>query len=412
MSPDDPRVKDLQQLAWGLQSLTNKPGGRLPEKFKSDCYKLASRAIAVCSDVEYTEEQDFVERSSKFFGLIEAKKKEVAEVEEAEKKKITGKCYRSATTGVYAVGDVTFDQRSEKSAASKAAAAIDSGRSLSSTAGGARSLTASEVVARLTEDPEALSLCDMSLGDSDVETLCQALKKAGAELTSLDVSHNLLADVGVQRLVSALATGACPKLKELHVGFNSFGELGAKMLTGGLCAMRKTLVVHLDGNGAAPAACAADIERAAPAEKAEELAPASESAVSTATSTSADVAASETTAVDTQAAAAGYAAPAAPVVPADSMRVEIVKANSGEGLELRAVLSLPDDVSSSSDLDVDMCSLRIVVRRVSGGLVADAALPCAVTPDSAQVVFSRKRRTMTFTLHPADAAAAAAAQGA
>lgn len=411
MSPDDPRVKDLQQLAWGLQSLTNKPGARLPDKFKSDCYKLASRAIAVCSDVEYTEEQDFVERSSKFFGLIEAKKKEVAEVEETEKKKITGKCYRSATTGHYAVGDVTFDQRSEKSAASKAAAAIDSGRSLSSTAGGARSLTSSEVVARLTEDPEALSLCDMSLGDSDVETLCQGLKKAGAELTSLDVSHNLLADVGVQRLVSALATGACPKLKELHVGFNSFGELGAKMLTGGLCAMRKTLVVHLDGDGAAPAACAADLERAAaPAEKAEELAPASEPVVSKATS--ADATASETTAVDTQPTAAGYAAPAAPVVPDDCMRVEIVKASSGDGLELRAVLSLPDDVSSSSDLDVDMCSWRIVVRRVSGGLVADAALPCAVTPDSAQVVFSRKRRTMTFTLHPADAAAAAAAQGA
>merc|ERR1719343_1767933 len=95
IDPEDPRVKELQQLAWGLQTLSNKPGNRLPEPYRRECYKLASRAISLCSDIAYTEEQDFVERSEIFLKQINAKKIEAQEVEEAEKAKLVGKCYRA-----------------------------------------------------------------------------------------------------------------------------------------------------------------------------------------------------------------------------------------------------------------------------------------------------------------------------
>jgi len=238
MSQEDPRVSELQKQAWGLQSMCSKPGGKVPEAQKKSCYKLTSKALALCSDVCYTEEADFVERAERFKSQLEEKKRETEAVEEEEKAKFIGKCLRNKD-GVYTVCDV--------GASKKSAAAAGYGGSLTST-DGARTLTASEIANRCAEDPECLSLCDMGLSDGDVETLCQGLKRAGAELTSLDVSHNLLADVGVQKLVAAFASGTCPKLEELHIGYNSFGDLGSQMLKGGLKTLRKKLVVHFEGS--------------------------------------------------------------------------------------------------------------------------------------------------------------------
>jgi hypothetical protein len=494
MDPDDPRVKDLQQLAWSLQSLTNKPGARLPEDFKRECYKLSSKVNSLCTDAAYTEEEDFVERSKAFWKLLEDKKKECADVEEAEKKKITGKCYRQNASGGYEVADVT-----DRSCSSRATADIDAVHSLKSTVGGARSLTVKEVVARCRDDPEVLSLCDMGLGDSDAEILCQALKQGGADITSLDISHNFLADVGVQRLVSALASGTCPKLKELHIGFNSFGELGTQILTGGLAALRRNLVVCLDDNvkqgGSVESSGEAStdtLEHAEPrcqraqdwqakvlraipvqddsgrevcsrplhgagkelADVLERRLDASESSPSKRTSSVAPLShesASELASGDSlepctdNAAIAATASTASVAVPASidadrcptaadtgkvdgqptvaaqlsethtrrgALAVDLLKAGSSSGCEVRATLSLPEDVMAAGDLDVDVSSWRVVIRRVSGSLVADAALPCAVVADTAQAVFSRKRRTMTITLHPADPAAVVAAPGA
>jgi len=431
MDPDDPRVKDLQQLAWSLQSLTNKPGARLPEDFKRECYKLSSKVNSLCTDAAYTEEEDFVERSKDFWKLLEDKKKECADVEEAEKKKVTGKCYRQNASGGYEVADVT-----NRSCFSRATADIDAVHSLKSTAGGARSLTVKEVVARCRDDPEVLSLCDMGLGDSDVEILCQALKQGGADITSLDISHNFLADVGVQRLVSALASGTCPKLKELHIGFNSFGELGTQILTGGLAALRRNLVVCLDDNvkqgGSVESSGEAStdtLEHAEPrCQRAQELAsgdslePCTDNAATAATASTVSVAVPASIDADRCPTAAdtgkldGQPTVAAQLSETHTRRgalaVDLLKAGSSSGCEVRATLSLPDDVMAAGDLDVDVSSWRIVIRRVSGSLVADAALPCAVVADTAQAVFSRKRRTMTITLHPADPADVVAAPGA
>jgi hypothetical protein len=431
MDPDDPRVKDLQQLAWSLQSLTNKPGARLPEDFKRECYKLSSKVNSLCSDAAYTEEEDFVERSKDFWKLLEEKKKECADVEEAEKKKVTGKCYRQNASGGYEVADVT-----DRSCSSRATADIDAVHSLKSTAGGARSLTVKEVVARCRDDPEVLSLCDMGLGDSDAEILCQALKQGGADITSLDISHNFLADVGVQRLVSALASGTCPKLKELHIGFNSFGELGTQILTGGLAALRRNLVVCLDDNvkqgGSVESSGEAStdtLEHAEPrCQRAEELAsgdnlePCTDNAAIASTASTVSVAVPASIDADRCPTAADTGKlDGQPTVAAQlsethtgrgALAVDLLKAGSSSGCEVRATLSLPEDVMAAGDLDVDVSSWRIVIRRVSGSLVADAALPCAVVADTAQAVFSRKRRTMTITLHPADPAAVVAAPGA
>jgi len=294
------------------------------------------------------------------------------------------------------------------------AASADSGYSLKSTAGGARSLTVGEVVAKCGDDPEMLSLCDMGLGDSDVEPLCQGLKQAGTQLTSLDVSHNLLADVGVQKLVSSLVAGACPKLQELHIGFNSFGELGAQMLKGGLATLRRNLVVHMD----ADAECAAALEQvaqesASPVPMSTE-GPPSAGLVSSSSPRPDDVldvpsVVKECSHSPDADHPVGVPSPAAVAPDGKNMRVDLVKACSGEGLEVRTVLAIPDGINSAGELDLDVSTWRIVVRLVSGTLVADVALPCAVVADTAHPVFSRKRRTLTVTLNPQDQAAAAVA---
>jgi len=99
MEDGDPRIKQLQDLAWSLQSLTNKPGGRLPEAYKRECYQMASRAISLCSSAAYVEESDFVVRAAAFTKEIEAKKLEAKAVEEAEKQERSGKCLRPAPGG-------------------------------------------------------------------------------------------------------------------------------------------------------------------------------------------------------------------------------------------------------------------------------------------------------------------------
>jgi hypothetical protein len=440
IDPEDPRVKDLQQLAWGLQTLSNKPGNRLPEDYRRECYKLASRAINLCSDIAYTEEQDFAERSEEFVKQIHAKKKHAQEVEEAEKAKLVGKCFRADSSGNYTVGNVADRSRTPIDSTSGEA------KSLISTAGGVLALTASEVVARCKEDPEALFLCDLGLGDSDMEQICQGLKQAGSTLTSLDLSHNLLADVGVQKLVTALASGACPKLKELHISHNSFGELGKQILQGGLTKLRRDLVVDIDACDdkharddkhatAQPAQerlvtnddhvhssqeVANGLESPQPAQErfvtnddhahsSQEVANGLESPTDSGECCSVEQEVSTSGAID-------IARPEAADVQQESVindindngiHVEFVRSKDLDELQLRVVLALPDSVTSAADMDVDISAWNIIARTTAGSLLS-AKLPCAVVADSAQAVFSRKRRTMTFTLHPVDAVEAAA----
>eukprot|EP00913_Durusdinium_trenchii_P020797 g19537.t1 len=64
------------------------------------------------------------------------------------------------------------------------------------------------------------------------------------DVTELDLSHNSIKDTGVQALVAALASGAAPKLRELKLYSNEFGQLGETMLTQGLPVFRKDLKVQ------------------------------------------------------------------------------------------------------------------------------------------------------------------------
>merc|ERR1712061_713919 len=99
MEESDPRVRQLQDLAWSLQTMTNKPGCKLPEDYKRNVYRVTSRAIALCTNAPYTEEEDFLKRAAAFKKEIEEKKIEVQRVEEGEIKKLEGKCFRVAAGG-------------------------------------------------------------------------------------------------------------------------------------------------------------------------------------------------------------------------------------------------------------------------------------------------------------------------
>lgn len=416
MSEGDDRVKKLQEVAWSLQSLSNKPGGRCPEKFKRECYKLSSRAISLCTDVAYTEESDFVERAAEFTRLILAKKEEVLAVEEEEKQKVTGKCFRAAGGNNYSVGDIA-----DKAAAARAEAESDRGTSLSSSAGGERSLTKEEVVAKCQEDPEVLFLCGIGFGDGDVDALISGLRSSGKELTELDVSCNSIADIGVQKLVSALAGGLCPKLKDLGIGGNIFGDLGKQMLMGGLATLRRDLTVHLatvreeksleerGGNSQADKAVStAAASEESPAETStvpscgEDLA---EAAVPTAAASEEKSSVDKSTSLSPPASAShepsSTPAPTGTVAAANKADAQVEVMTSGA---VRAIVPLPAGLSAADvELDVSSSRLRVHTQKLDAFLV-DVPLPVATDADSAQAVFSSKRRTLTITLSPAAAA--------
>eukprot|EP00656_Telonema_subtile_P020890 TRINITY_DN2194_c0_g2_i2.p1 TRINITY_DN2194_c0_g2~~TRINITY_DN2194_c0_g2_i2.p1 ORF type:complete len:200 (+),score=64.84 TRINITY_DN2194_c0_g2_i2:741-1340(+) len=80
--------------------------------------------------------------------------------------------------------------------------------------------------------------------DVEMKEIIEAL--AGNEqISSLDLSHNELTDIGVQQLVTCMAMGGAPNLKELRIVKNKYEKMGQNMLAG-LQAMRKNLKLTYD----------------------------------------------------------------------------------------------------------------------------------------------------------------------
>jgi len=341
-----------------------------------EAYKITSKAISVCGSAGYLEEADFLERSEVLRKEIEAKKIELKEVEDIEIEKLAGKCYRAAGGGSYAVTNVVGP-----GGALSNGGHVDPNAPLPTTAGemSAKAITASEVVARCHDDPEALWLSNVGLRDSGLDAVCDGLRRGGSQLTSLDLSHNHIADAGIQRLVTALASGACPHLQELWLGGNEFGALGSQILTAGLGALRKNLSVHIEESASGdlrptpPGDLCRGEDATAPAAKPSEVVAEASDSVSEATP-----------------------------------GLEPVKIEQGPPAEggswVRAAVPLPEGVLSAQDLELDVSERQLVVKSLGGALLANAALPCTIDPASAQAAFSRKRRTLTVTMYPAEPA--------
>merc|ERR1711998_452779 len=96
------------------------------------------------------------------------------------------------------------------------------------------------------EAPERIELSVSRITDTEVKELIAALK-GDTTVKHLNISFNQITDVGVQTLVTGLATGAAKELKELNVANNKFGDMGKRML-GGVGMMRKGLVVTVDSS--------------------------------------------------------------------------------------------------------------------------------------------------------------------
>jgi len=401
MQEDDPRVKELQNLAWSLQTLSNKPGGRLPEPHKRAAYRVVSRALSICTDAVYTEEADFVQRAAAATKEIEAKKVELQEAEEAENKKLAGKCYRASSGGGYVVGEKTGPP------AAREDTPADAHGTLATSAGsGARAaLPASDVASRCADDPQVLHLSGCGITDDDLDALCEGLRSAGSSLTLLDLSSNVLADAGIQRFVGALAAGMCPKLQELRLGGNAFGPLGLQMLTGGLCALRRSLVVRtsLDTDGepdTSDGGASAGTGRPAPSGSSSRAPGAEVRPSGSGDEVPPEAAPAAAAGAESGPSAAGTAAACVEIV--EVPRGEDAGAPCGGGSQVRATVSVPEGCASSArDLELDVSERRLVVRALAGRLLADAGLPRAVDPDSAQAAFSRKKRTVTITLQVA-----------
>eukprot|EP00933_Yihiella_yeosuensis_P034060 TRINITY_DN2760_c0_g1_i2.p1 TRINITY_DN2760_c0_g1~~TRINITY_DN2760_c0_g1_i2.p1 ORF type:complete len:384 (-),score=100.37 TRINITY_DN2760_c0_g1_i2:227-1378(-) len=377
MQDGDPRVKKLMEAAWSLQTLTNKPGNRFPDAAKRAAYKVSSKVISVCQNCEYTEESDFLGRSVGYYKEIEDKRAELNAMEEGIKNDLATKCFRKTESG-YAVG-----KRSQCESVPLIQDADDFGP-LSSTFGSSEKpvLTAKEMAARCEEDPEVLWLGNVGMTDSDVATLCDCLKKKGGDMTSIDLSHNQLADAGIQKLVSGLASGLCPKLEELWLNGNAFGELGENMLKSGLGALRKNLKVHTkaeDDSGG----------EARPSGVPREFAPPSPDMTKKA-EVSRDEGRLPPKSQENETPVSKVEAPAQ-VQKAVAIDFQILDD------KIKAKLEMPESVTSYEDFDLDLSADRLIVRLSAGEEIANSKLPCNVDPDTAKASFSKTKRTLTVT---------------
>jgi len=91
---------------------------------------------------------------------------------------------------------------------------------------------------------ERIELSVSRITDCEMIQVAKALESNDA-LTSLDLSHNEISDLGIQGLVTSLAMGGAKGLKELRIISNKYGAMGKTML-GGMCSMRKELKLVYD----------------------------------------------------------------------------------------------------------------------------------------------------------------------
>lgn len=332
--------------------MSNKPGSKLPEAAKRSAYNVTSRAIALCQNAQYVEVEDFEERSTKFWKEIEAKRKEIEDLEEAMKQTMASKCFIPTADGGYRVG---LKGSNEAKFQDQAGFEMTTSSAGSHEPFSQMSLSAKEISAQCSEDPEALWLGGVGMRDSDIPALLEALKKSGLKLTSIDLSRNLIADTGVQKLVTALAGGACPNLKELWLDGNLFGELGARILTDGLRALRKGLTVHFD-QGASSGDKTTFPTSGMPSKLQE------------------------------------------PIASQDSKESFVEHLDS----KLRVRIPLPTSIASSADVELELSSSRLIARSKKAEIYADVYLPALVNITTAQAAFSKRNCLLTVTVDTAD----------
>lgn len=374
MNDGDPRVKKLQEDAWSLQNMSVKPGNVIPEDAKKSAYRLTSRVIALCTNAEYVEEEDFLERAAAFKKDIVAKRKELEQLEESIKQDKSGKCYRVKSDGGYEIGQRGTGSSFEEMSGGY----FNTTDEVYGHAGQPQSaLSAKEVMDRCAEDPECLWLGGAGIRDRDVEALLEGLRKSGSQLTSLDLSDNQMADKGIQKLVTGFAGGLCPKLQELWVTGNPFTQLGHQMLTSGLGNLRKDLNIQMSqpnvpNRGEGTSEVAEPKERQAPASS---LPPASETPKK-----------AEEPATTVAASPEGQAS-----VGCSGLDFSVLDGS------IQVKVHMPDSVTKADEFDLDLSEERVVVRGSDGSLIADGKTPVPVNPDTAQAKFSRRNHSLTVT---------------
>merc|ERR1712196_642227 len=85
-----------------------------------------------------------------------------------------------------------------------------------------------------------------SMVDEDLEVLLDHVRESDV-VRELDLSHNNIQDIGVQKLVTVLADAkALPNLETLRIYKNCFTSLGETMVTQGLAVFRPKLKVVLE----------------------------------------------------------------------------------------------------------------------------------------------------------------------
>ena len=102
------------------------------------------------------------------------------------------------------------------------------------------------VMTKVAGEDKEIRLAYNMIPDDMIPEIVECLKKSGDFVEVLDLSNNELCDGGIQTLVSELAAGVAPKLKELIVYGNKFGSMGKTMLTAGLSVMRKDLKCQIE----------------------------------------------------------------------------------------------------------------------------------------------------------------------
>jgi hypothetical protein len=95
-------------------------------------------------------------------------------------------------------------------------------------------------------EEKEIRLSFASMVDDDLEVLLDAVRKSEV-VKEIDLSHNDLRDIGVQKLVTCLADeSSLPNLELVRLYNNAFTSLGQTMLTQGLSVFRPNLKLILE----------------------------------------------------------------------------------------------------------------------------------------------------------------------
>ncbi|CAD7969230.1 unnamed protein product [Amoebophrya sp. A120] len=283
--PFTEQVEKLREFAWKVQSRHHKPGCVLPEDFKKQAFRETGKVVSYCLDcLKYVGEADFKERAPGMRKRMQEILTEIERLEQESKDHRATLAFKpDAESGSYSIqskascsgnkGDGRAPGGKDEKLLGDDETAAGASTSSSSSTGPSTKMPAELAESKKCNGITAtgvkqylkgnvLKLPKLGLGDTDMGSVLEVCKDS-SYIQTLDLSHNEIADAGMQQLVAFLASpDNLPSLKTVRIDGNAeMTELGRCMVTGLRMLRKKVEFVATEEEAAkfcAAVACAVE----------------------------------------------------------------------------------------------------------------------------------------------------------